>query len=117
MDLAPSSFVDGGATVLRGARQSADTAKKAAVRQSVPTRDRAETYRFDEMFQNTRVAMPLLVADFEVSVVSVARPMSGRSVGAAPAAAWTRSILLPAGANAHSTHSSTPSAWNGNGHR
>jgi hypothetical protein len=71
---------------------------RASVRQSVPTRDRAATYRHAELFRNSKVAVPLLVADLEPQVVAVARPMSGRSVGALPAASWTRpaaAIAIP----------------------
>ncbi len=57
-------------------------AGQASVRQSVPSRDRADLYRHNEIFQISRVAMPLLVADLEPTAVALPRPMSGRSVGA-----------------------------------
>jgi hypothetical protein len=62
----------------------------ASVRQSVPVRDRSVTYRTAELFRNSKVALPLLVADLEPHVISVPQPMSGRSVGARPSAPWTR---------------------------
>ena len=62
----------------------------ASVRQSVPVRDRAATYRAAELFRNSKVALPLLVADLEPQVIFVPQPMSGRSVGARPSAPWTR---------------------------
>jgi len=84
----------------RGDGQAAatDTAKTASVkasvgakvRQSVPVRDRAATYRTAELFRNSKVALPLLVADLEPQVIFVPQPMSGRSVGARPSAPWTR---------------------------
>lgn len=55
---------------------------KASLRQSVPSRDRASLYRHDELFEMSRVATPLLVADLEPMAVVAPRPMSGRSVGA-----------------------------------
>ena len=68
---------------------------RASVRQSVPARDRATTYRSGELFRNSKVAVPLLVADLEPRVIAVAQPMSGRSVGARPAAARTRPAGTP----------------------
>lgn len=66
------------------------------VRQSVPDRDRAATYRTDELFRHSKVALPLLVVDLESQKVGVGvRPMSGRSVGARPSAAWTRPLVMP----------------------
>jgi hypothetical protein len=62
----------------------------AKVRQSVPVRDRAATYRTAELFRNSKVALPLLVADLEPHVISVPQPMSGRSVGARPSGSWTK---------------------------
>ena len=62
----------------------------ANVRQSVPFRDRAATYRTAELFRNSKVALPLLVADLEPQVVFVPQPMSGRSVGARPSGSWTK---------------------------
>lgn len=78
---------------------TADAAKKtasvkasigASVRQSVPVRDRSVTYRTAELFRNSKVALPLLVADLEPHVISVPQPMSGRSVGARPSGSWTK---------------------------
>jgi hypothetical protein len=55
---------------------------KSSLRQSVPSRDRASLYRHNELFEMSRVATPLLVADLEPTAVALPRPMSGRSVGA-----------------------------------
>ncbi len=55
---------------------------KASLRQPVPSRDRASLYRPHELFEMSRVATPLLVADLEPTAVVAPRPMSGRSVGA-----------------------------------
>lgn len=71
---------------------AASPMKQAMTRQSVPTRDRAVSYRGSEVFALSKTAMPLLVVDLESRGVSVARPMSGRSVGARPSAAWTKSL-------------------------
>jgi hypothetical protein len=57
-------------------------AGRVSVRQSVPSRDRASLYRHNELFEMSRVATPLLVADLEPTSVVAPRPMSGRSVGA-----------------------------------
>jgi hypothetical protein len=62
----------------------------ASVRQSVPVRNRSATYRTAELFRNSKVALPLLVADLEPQVVFVPQPMSGRSVGARPSGSWTK---------------------------
>lgn len=77
-DMQPLAAVDAEATSVRSG------GLKASGRQSVPARDRSERYRHGELFQMSRVAMPLLVADLEPRIVAVARPMSGRSVGARP---------------------------------
>lgn len=82
---------------------------RANVRQSVPAHDRAESYRSGELFRNSKVALSLLVADLEPRVIAVAQPMSGRSVGARPAAAWTRSATAPVAASP--TESRRPAAW------
>jgi hypothetical protein len=55
---------------------------KSSLRQSVPSRDRTSLYRHNELFEMSRVATPLLVADLEPMAVALPRPMSGRSVGA-----------------------------------
>jgi hypothetical protein len=60
-------------------------------RQSVPAPDRAASYRGAELFANSQTALPLLVSDLRPQPFSTARPMVGRSVGARPAAPWTRS--------------------------
>lgn len=70
----------------------AASVRPALVRQSVPARDRALSYRDADVFALSKAVMPLLVADLEPRGASIARPMSGRSVGARPAAAWTRTM-------------------------
>lgn len=67
-------------------------ARQSLGRQSLPARDRSLSYRNADLFALSKAAVPLLVADLEPRQASVARPMSGRSVGARPAAAWTRSV-------------------------
>lgn len=88
-DLEPNGAVEPATSSLTLAATS--PMKQAMTRQSVPTRDRAVSYRGSEVFALSKTAMPLLVADLEPRGVSVARPMSGRSVGARPSAAWTKS--------------------------
>lgn len=44
-----------------------------------------------ELFSNSKAVLPLLVGDLEPSVVSVARPITGSSVGARPSLPWSRS--------------------------
>lgn len=77
--------------IAAGRPQSSVTGSLA--RQSVPARDRATSYRGGELFANSKTALPLLVSDLQPQPVSRARPMAGRSVGARPAATWTRSML------------------------
>jgi hypothetical protein len=82
------------------------------VRQSVPDRNRSTSYRTDELFRNSKVAVPLLVSDLESHRVVVdIQPMSGRSVGARPSAAWTRPLVITAAsaASGESTHRATTS--------
>jgi hypothetical protein len=98
VDMEPLAGVDSWASGEATATTSTGTVKagiRASVRQSVPARDRAATYRSGELFRNSMVAVPLLVADLEPRVIAVAQPMSGRSVGARPAAAWTRPAGTP----------------------
>jgi hypothetical protein len=72
---------------------------KTGVRQSVPDRDRAASYRSDEFFGYSKVAVPLLVVDIEPRQLGFdVLPMSGRSVGARPSAAWTRPLGVSAAA-------------------
>jgi len=82
---------------------------RANVRQSVPARERSATYRSSELFRNSKVALPLLVADLELRMIATAQPMSGRSVGARPAAAWTRSS--PASVVVPLAEGRQPAAW------
>ena len=89
-DLEPAGAVESSTSSLTLAATS--PMKQAMTRQSVPARDRAVSYRGSEVFAISKTAMPLLVADLEPRGVSVARPMSGRSVGARPSAAWTKSL-------------------------
>lgn len=99
-DLEPAaggdSWANGGAaeTEMKSAIE-AKSGIRASVRQSVPARDRAASYRHAELFRNSKVALPLLVADLEPRVIAVTQPMSGRSVGARPAALWTRPATAP----------------------
>jgi len=65
-----------------------------SARQSVPALNRSESYQ-GEIFRNTKIVVPLLVADLELRALSGVRPMSGRSVGATPSAHWTRSPFSP----------------------
>jgi hypothetical protein len=67
-------------------------ARPSLGRQSLPSQDRALSYRSADPFALSKSVVPLLVADLEPRQASIARPMSGRSVGARPAAAWTRSV-------------------------
>jgi hypothetical protein len=99
------------AVVIPAARARTSTTSTMA-RQSVPDRDRAASYRGGELFANSKTVLPLLVADLQPRLASTARPMSGRSVGARPAAPWTRtplSVVTPA--PARSTGPSTGVAW------
>lgn len=86
---------------------------RANVRQSVPARDRAASYRSGELFRNSKAALPLLVADLEPRLIAVAQPMSGRSVGARPAAAWTRSAAAPVAVSP--TRGRQPATWAASG--
>lgn len=88
-DLEPVAMVEDVSSDVVVVETQAAKAKSFA-RQSVPARDRAGSYRDGELFRNSKVALPLLVADLEPKVAAGLRPMSGRSVGARPAAAWTR---------------------------
>lgn len=88
-DLAPLAVESRRSIDLNGAKSSV-AAVKSFARQSVPARDRADSYRDGEVFRNSKVALPLLVVDLEPQGAIGIRPMAGRSVGARPAAAWTR---------------------------
>lgn len=70
----------------------APVSKQSLARQSVPARDRAASYRDADVFSLSKSAVPLLVMDLEPRAAAVAQPMSGRSVGARPSAAWTRTL-------------------------
>jgi len=91
-DLQPAREVAGPGEIASGTPRG--TARSLA-RQSVPVEDRSVEYLDDEMFRNSKVVLPLLVLDLEPRVASSVRPMSGRSVGARPAAPWTRASGLP----------------------
>ena len=67
---------------------------KSLTRQSVPDQNRASHYRLREVFAHSKVVTPLLVADLEPPSLLYVRPMSGRSVGAAPSARWTRAVSI-----------------------
>jgi hypothetical protein len=71
---------------------ASNVTRQSLGRQSLPARDRSLSYRSSELFALSKAAVPLLVADLEPKQASVARPMSGHSVGARPTAAWTRSV-------------------------
>lgn len=107
--LEPLAVADGnGRAIEAGARaQATQAALKVGGRQSVPARDRAATYRSEEVFRNSKVAMPLLVVDLEPQMIFVPQPMSGRSVGATPAAAWTRTSRIPVAEERRTT----PATW------
>lgn len=53
----------------------------AEVRQSVPVRDRSVSFREGDLFRNSKLALPLLVADLEPRSFAAVRPMTGRAVG------------------------------------
>jgi hypothetical protein len=111
-DMEPVTGVDAWERGDATAATVADTVKsgiRASVRQSVPARDRAASYRDGELFRNSKVALPLLVADLEPRMIAVTQPMSGRSVGARPAAAWTRPGRAPIAASASAVRESA--AW------
>lgn len=66
---------------------------KSLARQSVPDQNRSSHYRLREVFTHSKTVTPLLIVDLEPQNLSV-RPMSGRSVGAAPSARWTRAVSI-----------------------
>jgi len=104
-DLTPMIAADASASTPAMAAV-ATTSSKSLGRQSVPSADRAASYRDGDLFRNSKVAVPLLVADLGPRVASKARPMTGRSVGARPAAAWTKSrvsVVAPANLGGEST--------------
>lgn len=109
-DLSQTS-IRSSAVVIPAAR-ARTSATSTMARQSVPARDRAASYRGGELFANSKTVLPLLVADLQPRPASSARPMSGRSVGASPAAAWTRtplSAVTPV--PARPTGTATGAAW------
>ena len=109
-DMTPASLNQ--STVSIPVARSRTSTTSTMARQSVPDRDRAASYRGGELFANSKTVLPLLVADLQPRLASTARPMSGRSVGARPAAPWTRtplSVVTPA--PARSTGPSTGVAW------
>ena len=91
-DLEPVADLEDGRIEAEEVAEVSPAAVKARsfARQSVPARDRASAYREGELFRNSKVAVPLLVADLEPRAAFGIRPLSGRSVGARPAAAWTK---------------------------
>jgi len=78
----------------RGGESRPAATSAGSARQSVPALNRSESYQ-GEIFRNTKIVVPLLVADLELRALSGVRPMSGRSVGATPSAHWTRSPFSP----------------------
>lgn len=94
-DLQPLMAMDAAGVSVSPTKSRSTVGKQ--VRQSVPDRNRSTSYRTDELFRNSKVAVPLLVSDLESRRVVVdIQPMSGRSVGARPSAAWTRPLVIPA---------------------
>jgi hypothetical protein len=77
-DLEPSATVAEPAT-----RLSAYTFTTQA-RASTPAVDRSRSYGVADPFASSRAVFPLLVDDLTPNRVAVARPMTGRSVGARP---------------------------------
>ncbi|MFM7244118.1 MAG: hypothetical protein ACKO40_08075 [Planctomycetaceae bacterium] len=57
---------------------------RTEARASTPAVDRAKSYGSSDPFASSRAVLPLLVVDLTPSHASVARPMTGRSVGARP---------------------------------
>jgi hypothetical protein len=101
----------------RSSAPSRAAASRGLTRQSVPARDRAASYRSNEVFGHSKVALPLLVADLEPQQAGFdIRPMSGRSVGARPAAAWTRPLIRPLNAADGPARDSSTS-WSSYGRR
>ena len=93
--LAKSFDLEPGRTAVeRGGESRPAATSSGFARQSVPALNRAESYQGD-VFRNSKIAVPLLVADLDLRALSGVRPMSGRSVGATPSAHWTRSPLTP----------------------
>lgn len=107
-DMEPVVNAEAGASG-KSSAQNVAASIRANVRQSVPARERSATYRSSELFRNSKAALPLLVADLEPRMILTVQPMSGRSVGARPAAAWTRSS--PASVVAPLTEGRQPAAW------
>jgi hypothetical protein len=89
-DLEPAAF--GRSANVSPTAAASNVTRQSLGRQSIPARDRSLTYRSSDLFALSKAAVPLLVADLEPKQASVARPMSGHSVGARPTAAWTRSV-------------------------
>lgn len=116
-DLEPISVVEQAPVDLTAAAARGSKASSFA-RQSVPARDRSTAYRGGELFRNTKVAVPLLVADLEPRVASGIRPMSGRSVGARPAASWTKpTTVAPAAGTRTDSPARASAAWSSFGQR
>ncbi len=57
---------------------------RVEARQSVPDVNRSRSYSVADPFACTRVVLPLLVVDLTPNQAAVARPLTGRSVGARP---------------------------------
>jgi hypothetical protein len=91
-DLMPVTPIDPAASVPSAPAQAqGSSARHPLVRQSLPARDRSQSYLSGgEIFPLSRAAVPLLVADLEPRPVSVPRSMSGRSVGVRAGSSWTR---------------------------
>ncbi|MFM8415083.1 MAG: hypothetical protein ACKOCX_10200 [Planctomycetota bacterium] len=116
-DLEPVAAVDDVSIDVVPVEPQAARAKSFA-RQSVPARDRAVSYRDGELFRNSKAALPLLVADLEPQAAASIRPLSGRSVGARPAAAWTRPTTPALSVEPRTDSPKRPSAaWSSFGQR
>jgi hypothetical protein len=107
-DLEPLAAIDRSTSASIGP-VATPAARPSLGRQSLPAQDRALSYRNADLFALSKSAVPLLVADLEPRQASVARPMSGRSVGARPAAAWTRSV--PGSSSFRSETAPPPAAY------
>lgn len=96
-DMGPLMALDAVGGSAPAAKARSASSSRSGVRQSVPDRDRAALYRSDEVFGYSKVALPLLVVDIESRQLGFdVLPMSGRSVGARPSAAWTRPLSVAA---------------------
>lgn len=80
-DLEP---LDASAASRVASRKVTSSAFRVEARSSTPDVDRSKSYTSADPFAGTRSVLPLLVADLNPQAMAVARPMTGRSVGARP---------------------------------